>query len=34
MVFLGTTMPALRQARSDWIWVTVTLPSSLRESGV
>jgi hypothetical protein len=31
---LSTTMPAMRHARSAWICVTVTLPSSPLESGV
>jgi hypothetical protein len=34
MVFLSTTMPDIRHARRAWICVTVTLPSSLLESGV
>src|SRR5256885_17040179 len=28
MIDLGTTMPALRAARSPWSWVIVTEPSS------
>ena len=34
MVRAGTGMPASRQARRAWIWVTVTEPSSFSDSGV